>query len=74
VATLAADHNGTTSSAHTANCSNSSSAAGPAFAKDGLCREYPQVNFFPGLGESSAPAKGVCGMQAAVGSHRAREL
>lgn len=27
---------------------------------DALCREYPDVAFFPGLGQSTAPAKDVC--------------
>lgn len=33
----------------------------PAWHRDALCREYPGVSFFPVLGESSAPAKAVCG-------------
>jgi WhiB family transcriptional regulator, redox-sensing transcriptional regulator len=32
----------------------------PAWAKDARCREHPDVNFFPGRGESSAAAKAVC--------------
>lgn len=28
---------------------------------DALCKEYPAVSFFPGRGESTAPAKDVCG-------------
>jgi hypothetical protein len=36
----------------------------PEFFQDGLCREYnDRVNFFPALGESSAPAKRVCSMR-----------
>lgn len=32
----------------------------PAWQDDALCREYPDVNFFPERGEDVAPAKGVC--------------
>jgi WhiB family redox-sensing transcriptional regulator len=32
----------------------------PAWQADALCREYPEVDFFPGRGESTAPAKAVC--------------
>ena len=32
----------------------------PAWMRDGLCREHPEVSFFPALGESSEPAKAVC--------------
>ena len=27
---------------------------------DALCREHPEVNFYPGRGESNEPAKAVC--------------
>lgn len=27
---------------------------------DALCREHPDVEFFPGLGQSTAPAKDLC--------------
>lgn len=27
---------------------------------DALCREYPDVEWFPGLGQSTGPAKDVC--------------
>lgn len=33
----------------------------PAFAADALCKEYPDVDFFPERGESNEPAKAVCG-------------
>ena len=32
----------------------------PAWAKDALCREHPEMSFFPGHGESYEPARGVC--------------
>jgi hypothetical protein len=32
----------------------------PAWMRDGLCLEYPDVNFFPTQGESTGPAKAVC--------------
>ena len=35
------------------------SATAP-WSKDALCREHPEVNFYPVRGESSAPAKAVC--------------
>lgn len=28
--------------------------------RDALCREYPNVNFFPNTGEQAAPAKSIC--------------
>jgi hypothetical protein len=28
---------------------------------DALCLEHPEVNFFPDRGQSSAPAKSLCG-------------
>lgn len=28
---------------------------------DALCREHPELAWFPGLGQSTAPAKDVCG-------------
>jgi WhiB family redox-sensing transcriptional regulator len=33
----------------------------PAWMNDGLCIEYPDVVFFPERGQSSAPAKALCG-------------
>ena len=36
-----------------------SSLSGP-WDRDALCREHPEVNFYPGRGESSEPAKAVC--------------
>ena len=35
------------------------SLSGP-WDRDALCREHPEVNFYPGRGESSEPAKAVC--------------
>lgn len=32
----------------------------PAWMLDALCREHPEVNFFPERGQPSAPAKAVC--------------
>ena len=32
----------------------------PPWAKDGLCKEYPKVNFFPGQGGAVEPAKSIC--------------
>lgn len=32
----------------------------PSWMRDALCLEHPEVSFFPGRGESVAPAKGVC--------------
>lgn len=32
----------------------------PAWMRDGLCREYPEVSFFPGKGESTAEARALC--------------
>src|SRR5437762_6690751 len=32
----------------------------PSWAKDGLCRDYPHINWFPAQGESSEPAKAIC--------------
>lgn len=32
----------------------------PAWMRDALCREHPEVSFFPELGESAEPAKSVC--------------
>lgn len=32
----------------------------PAWMADGLCAEYPEVNFFPGQGEPVQPAKETC--------------
>lgn len=29
--------------------------------RDALCREYPEVDFFPGRGQDPRPAQGVCG-------------
>lgn len=33
----------------------------PPWMRDALCREYPEVNFFPGRGEDTLPARAVCG-------------
>ena len=33
----------------------------PAWMDDALCQEYPEVNFFPGRGESTDEARAVCG-------------
>jgi len=32
----------------------------PAWHADAACLEHPEVNFFPGRGESLAPAKAIC--------------
>lgn len=32
----------------------------PRWMLDALCREYPDVEFFPARGEPTAPAKAVC--------------
>ena len=32
----------------------------PTWAKDALCREYPQSVFFPSPGQSTDPTKAVC--------------
>jgi len=32
----------------------------PNWHRDAACREHPEVSFFPGLNESSAPAKAIC--------------
>lgn len=32
----------------------------PAWQADALCREYPEVNFFPERGEDTRPAKSIC--------------
>lgn len=32
----------------------------PAWHADAACREHPEVNFYPTLGESTDPAKAVC--------------
>lgn len=34
--------------------------ARPAWTRDALCREYPHVDFFPGQGVPTEPAKSVC--------------
>lgn len=33
----------------------------PAWHRDALCREFPDVSFFPGPGQSAGPALQVCG-------------
>lgn len=33
----------------------------PAWQADALCREYPEISWFPEAGQSSQPAKDVCG-------------
>lgn len=33
----------------------------PAWHDDALCREYPDVSWFPARGTSTGPAKDVCG-------------
>ena len=33
----------------------------PAWMADALCLEHPEVNFFPDRGQSSNPAKSLCG-------------
>lgn len=35
-------------------------AGPPAWMKDALCRDHPEVTFFPDLGQSARPAKRVC--------------
>ena len=37
-------------------------AARPAWMKDALCREHPEVSWYPERGEPAAPAKAVCGV------------
>jgi WhiB family redox-sensing transcriptional regulator len=32
----------------------------PGWMRDALCREHPEVDFFPTRGQSTAPAKAVC--------------
>jgi WhiB family redox-sensing transcriptional regulator len=32
----------------------------PAWMADALCREYPDVSFFPTRGQPTSPAKNVC--------------
>lgn len=32
----------------------------PAWQRDALCREHPDVNWFPERGEDTAPAKAIC--------------
>ena len=32
----------------------------PTWAKDGLCREHPEISFFPERGESTVAAKVLC--------------
>ena len=32
----------------------------PAWMRDGLCREHPEVSFYPDLGQSLEPARAVC--------------
>lgn len=34
--------------------------ARPEWMRDALCREYPEVSFFPEAGESNEPAKAIC--------------
>ena len=33
----------------------------PPWMRDGLCREFPEVEFFPERGQSAEPAKAICG-------------
>lgn len=33
----------------------------PAWQADALCHEHPDVTWFPGRGQSTAPAKAICG-------------
>jgi WhiB family redox-sensing transcriptional regulator len=33
----------------------------PAWMRDALCREFPDVTFFPERGEATEPAKAICG-------------
>ena len=35
-------------------------ASPPAWMRDALCPEYPQVEFFVDRGETAAPARSVC--------------
>lgn len=32
----------------------------PAWMKDALCREYPEVSWFPDKGQPAGPAKAIC--------------
>ena len=32
----------------------------PAWMADALCREHPEINFYPDVGEATAPAKRIC--------------
>lgn len=32
----------------------------PAWTADALCKEYPEVNFFPDRGQTTAAAKAIC--------------
>ncbi len=32
----------------------------PSFHLDALCQEHPEINWFPGQGESAEPARAVC--------------
>lgn len=32
----------------------------PAWMRDALCREHPEVSFFPERGQSTEPAKAIC--------------
>lgn len=32
----------------------------PAWMKDALCREHPEIDWFPGRGEDGRPAKALC--------------
>lgn len=32
----------------------------PAWMRDALCREYPQVSWFPEVGQNPGPAKAIC--------------
>ena len=32
----------------------------PLWMRDALCREHPEVEFFPGRGDDTRPAKAVC--------------
>lgn len=48
--------------------------ARPAWQADALCKEYPEVNFFPERGQPAAPAKAVCGRCAVAEECRAFSL